>query len=192
MAIEKPVKIKNPIWAEIWDTVKFIIILMIIVVPFRMYIAQPFIVSGSSMDPTFADRQYLIVDEISYALGKIKRGDVVIFHPPAEEKSYYIKRIIGLPNERVTIQNGRTIIYNEANPNGLELDDSFIKKNTTCQIYCDVQLGADEFFVMGDNRTNSQDSRIIGPIPRSNLVGRAFARLFPFNTMVLFPGEEEM
>ncbi len=190
--LEKTTVPQNVIWAEILETIKFIVVLLIIVVPFRMFIAQPFIVSGSSMDPTFADNQYLIVDEISYLLGNIKRGDVVIFHPPENPDLYYIKRIIGLPNERVVIKNNQTIIYNESNLNGIVLDDNFIHKSTSCQTYCDVQLKDNEYYMMGDNRTNSKDSRVIGPVSKDFLVGRALIRLYPFNTISLFPGQREL
>jgi signal peptidase I len=182
----KPEKLKK----SIWELVKFAALAIIIVVPIRIFVAQPFIVSGSSMFPTFEDKQYLIVDEISYRLGNINRGDVVIFKYPLNPKKYYIKRIIGLPGEKIDINGSDVTITNEQNPNGLRLEEPFVQNLSNNNAH--YELNADEYFVMGDNRTNSSDSRIWGPVPKNLLVGRAFLRLWPLSGLSVFPGDYKL
>ncbi len=169
-----------------WDLVKFAIIALAIVVPIRMWVAQPFVVSGDSMFPTFHDGQYLIIDEISYILGTPRRGDVIVFHYPADQSRYFIKRIIGLPNERVEIKDGVVTIYNDQNKNGFTLNEPYIdEKFSDTKSYT---LGAGQYFVMGDNRNRSSDSRSWGLLPRNLIVGRVYLRLLPTNTVAYLPG----
>jgi signal peptidase I len=174
-------------WRELLE---FVILLVVVALPFRLFIAQPFLVSGKSMDPTFDDLHYLMVDEISYTLGHIKRGDVVVFRNPENPKTYFIKRIIGLPDERVVVQNGQTTIYNSENPNGFTLDENFLTYHGGPS--ADTTLGEDEFFVMGDNRPNSRDSRYFGPVNKKLLIGRAFLRLYPLNNIGILPGKIDL
>jgi signal peptidase I len=168
------------------ELVRFAIIALVIVVPIRLFVAQPFIVSGSSMVPTFENSEYLIVDELSYHLSGPHRDDVVVFKYPLDQKKFFIKRIIGLPNETVKITNGIVTIINNKYPDGFILDEPYIKdkfgsdQNTT--------LGENEYFVMGDNRNASSDSRVWGPVHRKFLVGRALLRLFPINKISFLPG----
>ncbi len=170
-----------------WDLVKFAVMALVIVIPIRMWIAQPFVVSGESMFPTFDNGQYLIVDEISYILGKAHRGDVVIFKYPGDTKRYFIKRIIGLPNEKITINNGEVTITNKEHPEGFKMVEPYInEKIFTGEEYTTKD---DEYFVMGDNRNRSSDSRAWGILPKKLMVGRAFLRLLPFNTVSFLPGE---
>lgn len=172
---------------EVWETIRFILIALIIVIPIRIFIAQPFIVSGASMDPTFEDGQYLIVDELSYRLGEPSRGDVVIFKYPRNPKQYFIKRIIGLPGETITIGENGIISVKDASGAMFILDEPYIlfrKEGALSRT-----LGADEYFMMGDNRAGSFDSRMWGPVKRDLIVGRALARLFPFPTIRVLPGE---
>ena len=168
-------------WKEL---IKLIFLSLVIVVPFRLYIAQPFIVDGASMDPTFETGDYLIVDEISYRFTTPTRGSVLIFKYPIDPKKSFIKRVIGLPNETVTIANGEIMIINTLNPLGFVLDEPYLglgkSDNST------YKLGPDEYFVLGDNRLGSADSRIWGPVPEGNIVGRPLVRFFPPN---LFPGD---
>jgi signal peptidase I len=180
--LPKVEKTKN----SFWELIKFALLAIVIVVPIRMFVAQPFVVSGSSMFPTFEDKQYLIVDEISYTLGNPSRGDVVIFKYPLDTKKYYIKRIIGLPNDTIDIKGSDVIITNTENPNGFKLNQSFILNNSNNNLH--YELKTDEYFVMGDNRTNSSDSRSWGPVPKKDLVGRALLRLLPFSKIGIFPG----
>lgn len=139
------------------------------------------------MVPTFQDKNYLIVDEISYHLGDPSRGDVVVFHPPQNEAVYYIKRIIGLPGETVSINKGVVTITNEANPKGFVLEEPYISEIGTSTLT--KELGAKEYFVMGDNRPYSSDSRYWGALPRDHIEGRAFLRLLPIKNIDVFPGE---
>ena len=170
-----------------WGLVRFGLIALIIVVPIRIFIAQPFVVSGSSMVPTFKNADYLIVDEIAYRLGKPKRDDIVIFKYPKDTKKFFIKRIIGLPNETVNMKNGVVTIINNEHKNGLELDEPYINDKSSNEIH--FELEDNEYFVMGDNRNGSSDSRVWGPVPRNLMVGRAFLRLWPINNMSIFPGK---
>ena len=171
---------------SLWDLIKFALIAVIIVVPIRMFIAQPFVVSGESMFPTFNDGEYLIVDEISYILGNPHRGDVIIFHYPNDTKRFFIKRIIGMPNEEISINHGKVKIINKENPDGFTLDEPYIDEqfNTTAS----YKTGNDEFFVMGDNRNKSSDSRTWGLLPSNLIVGRAYLRLLPAKNISYLPG----
>lgn len=170
-----------------WELFKFAIIALAIVVPVRMFIAQPFVVSGSSMVPTFENGEYLIVDEISYILGEPSRGDVVIFRYPNDTKKFFIKRIIGLPGETVDVNGNEVTIYNKENEDGIKLSQPYLK--TSSGIKTRTELTDDEYFVMGDNRGASSDSRIWGPVPKNLLIGKAFVRLFPVDNINLMPGD---
>ncbi|OGD66921.1 signal peptidase I [Candidatus Campbellbacteria bacterium RIFOXYC2_FULL_35_25] len=169
------------------EVLKFSIITIIIVLPFRMYIAKPFIVSGASMSPNFETGNYLIIDEISYKLGEPQRGEVIVFKYPNDPSRFFIKRIIGLPNETIKIKDNEVIIKNESYPEGMKLDEVYLKKPTEQNI--ERTLGNKEYFVMGDNRTNSSDSRFWGPLNKEFIVGRAFVRLLPINKIDLFPAD---
>jgi signal peptidase I len=165
------------------EILKLIVVAAIIIIPFRLYIAQPFIVDGASMDPTFATGQYLIVDELSYHFETPPRGSVMIFKYPLDTTKYFIKRVIGLPGETVSIKDGVVTIINSANPKGFVLDEPYVKlpKDDTST----YTLSAGNYFVMGDNRFGSDDSRIWGPVPQKDIIGRPIIRLWPFN---LWPG----
>jgi len=174
-----------------WELLKFAIIALLIVIPIRMFIAQPFVVSGESMFPTFEDKEYLIVDELSYLLRSPMRGEVVVFRYPGNTKRFFIKRIIGLPNEKVIIKNGEVTIINDENPDGFKLDEPYIneKFNTTLT----YKVSPDEYFVMGDNRNRSSDSRewadpITSKLNTKLMIGRAYLRLFPFDRISYLPG----
>ena len=164
-------------WQSFWELVRFAIIAVAIVIPIRIFIAQPFIVSGSSMVPTFQDGQYLIVDEISYRIGTPQRDDVVIFRYPNDQTKFFIKRIIGLPGETVDVKGNDVTITNKAYPTGLKLDESFIKN--TSDISDHRVLSDNEFYVMGDNRPRSSDSREFGQITQESVIGQVFYRYFP-------------
>lgn len=168
------------------ELLKFALVAIVIVVPIRLFVAQPFVVSGASMDPTFHNGQYLIVDELSYHLGDPERGDVVIFKYPEDPSQYFIKRVIGLPGETVLIsQEGVAIV--DKNGDKTTLDESYVAytgNGSTMR----VLLGKDQYFVMGDNRPQSSDSRVWGTLPRENIVGRAFVRLLPIQTLSILPG----
>lgn len=168
------------------ELLKFVLIAAAIVFPIRLFIAQPFIVSGASMDPTFRNGQYLIVDELSYRLQEPDRGDVIIFRYPKNPKEFFIKRIIGLPGETVSIK-GDAITITKKDGSTVSLSEPYVTNhgNGSTESH---QLKSDEYFVMGDNRPESSDSRVWGTLPRDNIVGRAFIRLLPLNLMGIFPG----
>ena len=178
---------KKSNWQSFWELARFAIIAIAIVIPIRIFIAQPFIVSGSSMDPTFEDGQYLIIDEISYRLDDPERDDVVVFRYPNDTQKFFIKRIIGLPNETVDIKNNVITINNKNHPNGLKLDQSYIENNTNSNTHFELKDG--EYFVMGDNRSASSDSRYWGAVPKKLLIGKVFLRLLPINKIDILPGD---
>ncbi|MES2134999.1 MAG: signal peptidase I [Patescibacteria group bacterium] len=170
------------------DTIKFALIALLIVVPIRWFVAQPFIVRGASMVPTFHNNEYLIVDQVTYRFEEPKRGDVIIMRYPKDPKTFFIKRIIGLPNETVEMQGKRIIISGGKDAKSITLDQSFIDPSRMRDEYKVYTLGSDEYFVMGDNRNESSDSRSWGNLPREDIVGRPFVRLFPPSEIGLFPG----
>jgi len=178
----KPERKENPI-AEI---VRFSLIALIIVLPIRLFVAQPFIVSGASMEDTFETGEYLIVDQLTYHFEEPSRGDVIVFRYPKDPSKFFIKRIIGLPGDTLEIRDSDVIITNEAHPEGVKLDETYIEDMRPSNLT--ETLGEGEYFVMGDNRNASSDSRAWGVLQRENIVGRAFLRLFPLNTIAAFPG----
>ncbi len=165
---------------SLWEFVKFFLIAVLIVVPIRVWVAQPFIVSGSSMIPNYENGQYLIVDEFSYHFREPARGEVIIFRAPPDPSEFYIKRIIGLPGETVQISNGQITIFNSQFPNGTVLKESYLPNDYTGS-NLSVNLSPDEYFVLGDNRPMSSDSRVWGPLKANLIVGRAWLRLWPIN-----------
>ena len=169
-----------------WELARFALIALIIVVPIRVFVAEPFIVSGSSMVPTFENGNYLIVDKISYLVGNPKRDDVVVFHYPNDETKFFIKRIIGLPNEIVDIKGNEVTITNTEHQQGFKLDQPFVQNSANNDTH--YVLGSDEYFVLGDNRSASSDSRYWGAVKRNLLTGKAFLRLFPLNKIAVRPG----
>lgn len=170
------------------ETLKFIFTVAIIVIPIRTFVAQPFIVSGASMDPTFSTGHYLIIDELTYRFSKPERGDVIILKYPKDPKTYFVKRVIGLPGETVDIKDGIVSITTAQGSTTVLKDDFIDQKNKISDSSKTVLLN-DEYFVMGDNRAQSSDSRSWGPLPRDLIVGRAFARLYPFSKINIFPGK---
>ena len=143
----------------------------------RYFLFKPFYVKGQSMEPTFDEHQYLIVDEVTYRLREPVRGEVIVLHAPGVPNDYYLKRIIGLPGERIKIGDNKVIIYNKAEPQGVVLKETYLNDETTGDI--NRTLGSDEYFVMGDNRTASYDSRRFGPIKKETIVGRTWFRGWP-------------
>ena len=168
-----PEETKRNTAKELWDTLKFILLAALIVIPIRMFVFQPFIVSGESMYPTFNNADYLIIDEFSYYLHDPKRGDVVVFHYPNDPKRYFIKRIIGLPGDTIIFKDRGVYIKNSENPDGLKLSEPYLSQITIPGEKTEVVVGEDEYFVMGDNRDNSNDSRYWGFVPQENILGRA-------------------
>ena len=178
-------------FAGAWEFVRFAIIVVAVVVIVRVFIAQPFVVSGASMVPTYQDSNYLIIDELTYHFRQPQRGDVIVFHPPVDMKTYYIKRIIGVPGDTITISNSVVQLKNAEKPEGIILDEPYITTDTPGDNFT-VTVSEGEYFVMGDNRPASFDSRRWGLLPKKNITGRVFARLFPLSQIGLFPGEHPL
>jgi signal peptidase I len=172
----------------IGEIVRFTIFALLIVLPIRIFIAQPFIVSGASMDPSFETGEYLIVDQLSYRFEQPQRGQIIIFKYPKDESKYFIKRIIGLPGETVVIDGTAVTIKNKENPLGFKLNEPYIIAKNEKEDSIQVTLGDNEYFVMGDNRRQSSDSRIWGTLPKQNIIGTPFVRLFPFDRIDVLPG----
>lgn len=169
------------------ETAKIVIISLLVIIGIRAYVMQPFFVSGSSMEPNFHDRDYLIVDELSYKIGDPKRGDVIIFRYPKDPKEYFIKRIIGLPGEKIEIANNTIKIYNGEHPGGFVVnEEKYISQSTLTAGVYDVELKNDEYYVLGDNRTASADSRWWGVLEKHYIVGKALIRAWPYNDLSIF------
>jgi signal peptidase I len=166
----------------------FAVIAFGIVLPFRMFVAEPYIVSGASMDPTFKTGDYLIVDKLSYKLGEPQRNSVVVFKYPNDTTKNFIKRIIGLPGDTITVKGNEVKIVNKDNPNGFIVDQSYIVHTSPDNF--EKTLGTGEYFAMGDNRAESFDSRSWGVLPRKDMLGRPILRLFPLNKIGILPGDD--
>lgn len=180
-------KLKEKKGQTFWELVRFGLLALVSVLLIRIFIIQPFIVSGSSMVPTFENGEYLIVDEISYRLGDPQRDDVIVFRYPNDKKKFFIKRVIGLPNETVDIRGGEITITSEEHKDGLKLREPYVKNISKDNMH--FELKNDEYFVMGDNRSASSDSRYWGALPKKLIVGRALLRLWPIKTIDINPGQ---
>ncbi len=180
----------------VWDFAKVILIALLIILPIRFFIFQPFIVSGSSMEPNFSNGQYLIIDEVSYRFSDPARGDVIVLRYPKDPKQFFIKRIIGLPGDTVTVDNGRVTITNDSNSKGVTVAEEYLPSqgltfphNTTIiGGKKTLTLKSDEYFMMGDNRLASSDSRDWGPLEKNEIVGKVFVRVLPLSEFMKFKG----
>lgn len=166
----------------------FALIAFGIVLPFRMYIAEPYLVDGRSMDPTFATGDYLIVDKISYAFKLPERNSVVVLKYPKDTNKSFIKRIVGLPGDTVIIKDNVVTIVNTDNPDGFVVDGSYVTHTSTG--YYEKKLEADEYYVLGDNRAESFDSRFWGPLQKKYIIGKPIIRLFPLTKIDVLPGKD--
>ena len=174
------------IFSSIIDIVKIAVVALVLAITVRYFLIQPFFVEGASMEPNFETGQYLLIDEISYNFKSVSRGEVVVFHYPLDTSKYYIKRIIGLPGETIEVKNGKVIIYNSENSDGVVLAEDYLPQNLTTGGQIKKKLGADEYYVLGDNRPLSSDSRIWGTLPKNDIVGRVWVRVWPINKMAIF------
>jgi len=166
----------------------FALIIVLIVLPIRLFIAKPFIVSGTSMLPTFNTWNYLIIDQLTYRFSPPKRGDIIVFRPPRNPSQFYIKRIIGLPNETLKLSGTKITIFNTQHENGFTLNEPYVSPQNQKDTTMTITLSNNEYFVMGDNRKVSYDSRYWGPLTRNKIIGRVYVRLFPFNEVAELPG----
>lgn len=189
----KKVSFWGSIKNDIIDLLKFLAIAAIIVIPIRHFVMQPFIVSGTSMDPTFADKEYLIIDKLTYNLNKINRGDVVVFKFPSRNERYLVKRIIGLPGDTVTLKsNGDITIINEQNPNGFTVQEEYVVNKDQDSFTITVPKDSNKILVLGDNRKVSYDSRAWGLLEKDRLVGRVYLRLWPVGRIDVLPGKTDV
>lgn len=178
------------VWlAQLWELARFVISVLIIVIPIRTWVAKPFIVSGASMYPTFENSDYLIIDELTYHFRPPERGEVVVFRFPKDESKFFIKRVIGLPGETVTIKGSEVTI---TKPDGTseKLQEPYLKELPALSTDLSLKLGPAEYFVLGDNRNVSYDSRAWGTVPADLITGRAFLRLFPPTRLGFLPGAD--
>lgn len=183
-------------WQFFLEMVKVFLLAAVIIIPVRVFLFQPFFVQGSSMVPNFEDGEYLVVNELGYkntdvsipgahlfTVGtwkELERQKPIVFKSPVHEGQYLIKRVIGLPGESVEIKNSRIIISNHTHPDGYVLDESeYLAKTVLTSDLPKTTLAADEYFVLGDNRTASYDSRMIGPIRKDMIVGKVLFRAWP-------------
>ena len=173
---------------DVWEIFKILLISFVIVIPIRYFIVQPFIVRGASMEPTFMDREYLIIDEVSYYFRAPERGEPIIFRYPRDPRQYFIKRIIGLPGDRVEISEGKVKIYSVEHPTGFLLPEPYLSEaNYDTRPAVNMQLGKDEYFVMGDNRSASSDSRVWGALKKEYITGHTLLRAWPLGRFGVIP-----
>lgn len=181
--VTKP-KIKSwqYILSFLWETAKIVVISLAIIIPIRYFLFQPFFVRGASMEPNFEDGEYLVIDEISYRFHEPERGDVIVFRYPMDSSQYYIKRIVALPGEVIRIEEGKIMIFSKENPSGVILEESYLSEESKFTPgNLEINLDENDYFVLGDNRQASSDSRRWGAVPRHYIVGRAWIRAWPFN-----------
>lgn len=165
----------------VWEIFKVVVISLAIIVPVRYYLIKPFYVKGASMEPTYYDHEYLIINELSYHLGSPVRGDTVVFKYPLDPSQYFIKRVIGMPGETIKIADGYVTIINQANPKGVQLVEHYLEDSVRTMGDVDVTLGPDEYYLLGDNRLASLDSRVFGPVKEEFIVGKTLFRGWPIN-----------
>ncbi len=174
--------------AFVFELIQVAAVSLAIIIPVRYFLIQPFYVKGASMEPSFFDHEYLIIDELSYRFTDPSRGDIVVFRYPMDPKQYFIKRVIGLPGETVEVTETEVKIYNDQHPNGLALDEgSYLDEGgVSSPTRRTLTLKTGEYFVMGDNRGSSLDSRYFGAIQRTDIVGRVWLRGWPFDRWTMF------
>lgn len=187
----------------ILEIIKIVILAFIIIVPIRVFLFQPFFVQGASMEPNFEDGQYLIINELGFketnigfksntifkvsSFRDIQRQQTVVFRYPLDKSKFFIKRVIGLPSEKIQIKNGDISIFNKENPEGFILDEkNYLSSGLKTKGDVVVALEEDEYFVMGDNRMFSADSRVWGPVPKSDIIGKVTLRAWPLDKLAVY------
>ena len=179
---EEPRRVAN----ELWEIAKVIGISLVLAFSIRYFIAQPFIFRGASMESSFEDREYLVIDEVTFYFRQPERGEVIVFRYPRDPRQFFIKRIIGLPGERVEIKEGKVKIFNDQNPMGFILEESYLDPpGRLTRPDLSTTLGGYEYFVLGDNRDFSSDSRVWGVLERKFITGRAVFRAWPLDRLGL-------
>lgn len=154
----------------------------------RVFVAEPFVVSGPSMLPTFGPGDYLVIDRLTYALKAPARGDVIVFRYPLDASAYFVKRIVGLPGETIEVGDGAVWLVSPDGSKKQLLDGPYNSAGKRHDRSSSITLADDEYFMLGDNRDVSDDSREWGPLRRRYVIGRVVARLLPLSQFGLFPG----
>ena len=160
----------------IWDIGKTLVLVVAVAFVIRFYLVQPFYVEGDSMTPNFNNGEYLLIDELSYRFRQPERGEVIVFKPHISVYQNYIKRVIGLPDEKLNFDKG-VIITSPQYPKGIRLEENYLPASNLAATLSDSQnttVQNNEVFAMGDNRGASYDSRSLGPIAKKNIVGRVW------------------
>jgi len=170
-------------WAALFDFLRTLAVVFLAAFLIRHFLVQPFIVDGQSMQPTFQDQEYILVDKLSYRFREPNRGDVIVFHPPGEQQENFIKRVIGLPGEQIDIQDGKIYVNGQLISETYTLEENSIDLDLNSSI--SRSLGDNEYYVLGDNRNHSKDSRELGAIERNRIIGRAWVVLFPIDELNL-------
>ena len=170
-----------------FDFLETIVVALSVFVVVYLFLVQPHEVKGSSMEPSFLNNQYIITDKISYRFGDPQRGDVIIFKAPVNPDVDYIKRIIGLPGDKVMITKGKVFINGKMISELYLADLTPIFPNGFVQDGVEIDVPQEHYFVMGDNRPHSSDSREFGPISKKLIIGRAIFRYWPVNDIGVIP-----
>lgn len=167
------------IWEFVSEMAHVIVISLAIIIPVRYFLIQPFYVKGASMEPNFYDHEYLIIDELSYRFKEPERGDIVVFRYPNDPRQFFIKRVVGLPGESARVSGGKVFLKGPGMKEDEQFDESAYLGVTFTSGEKEIELGMDEYFLLGDNRAASLDSRLFGAVPRSHIVGRVWVRGWP-------------
>lgn len=167
-----------------WEILKIVLLALVIVIPIRYFLFQPFLVKGQSMEPNFHDNDYLIIDEISYRIREPERGEVIVFKSPQNPSQRFIKRVIGLPGETIEIKDDKVMIIKEDKVQILD-ESSYLSPSLKTPGNLITTLNKNEYFVLGDNRRVSSDSRSWGLLPGKNIIGRVIFRAWPITALAL-------
>ncbi len=163
---------------ELFKSLAFVVVLAILI---RHYLVQTFVVEGSSMEPNFISGQYILVDKVSFRFRSIERGEVVVFEPPNRKGVSFIKRVVGLPGETLEVKDGQILV----NSRILKEDWTVQSTETFSKTDSLLQLKQDQYFLLGDNRPNSEDSRRFGAISKQKIIGRSLLSVWPLKKIGL-------
>src|SRR3989339_2185943 len=185
---KRPVSPLKRFFGFVGELLHVVVISLAIIIPIRYYLIQPFYVKGASMEPNFYDKEYLIIDEISYRFHEPARGDIVVFRYPRNPEEFFIKRVIGLPGERIQVKDGFIYIYNQEHQDGAQLAEKYLPADLRTYALNDeiTTLNDGEYYVLGDNRNSSKDSRSFGAVDKKFITGKALLRGWPFNRIDVF------
>ncbi len=182
----------KPFFQFLWEVAKVALLSLAIILPVRYFLVQPFYVKGASMEPNFMDHDYLLIDELSFRFRTPAHGEVIVFHYPKDPRQYFIKRVVGLPGDRVVVRDGAVWVGaggGDLKPDAEPYLDSAVRTQPESPTYSDVVLLPNQYFVMGDNRSASLDSRSFGPVTKQEIIGRIWVRGWPFSRLALYhPG----